>query len=156
MIDVLINNAGVYGPQESRYDTLDAEAWSRVLRVNVIAPLKVSAAFVPRVERSEKKVIVAISSLMGSIADNTSGGSYIYRSSKAGLNAAMKSLAWDLRPRGVTVAVLHPGWVRTDMGGPAAPLSVEESARGLRGTIAGLDPSRSGQFLNYDGRILPW
>lgn len=155
-IDVLINNAGVYGPRVTPYDALDTHAWLDVLRVNVIAPVKISAALCHHVERSEKKRIVAITSQMGSIADNTSGGSYLYRSSKAALNAAMRSLAIDLKPRGVAVAVIHPGWVQTDMGGKEATLNVKDSVEAIRRTIDGIGLAESGQFFNYNGRILPW
>ncbi len=155
-IDLLINNAGVYGPSRVSYDHVDEEVWIDVLRINAMAPLRLSAALIDNVASSEGRTIVAITSLMGSIGDNSSGGAYIYRSSKAALNAVMRSLAIDLRPRGITVAVLHPGWVRTDMGGANAPLDVETSVKGLRRVIAGLKPQDSGRFFNYDGRELPW
>ncbi|MCU0838663.1 MAG: SDR family oxidoreductase [Rhodospirillales bacterium] len=155
-IDLLINNAGVYGPSKVTYDDLDEDTWIDVLRINAMAPLRLSAALVDNVASSEGRTIVAITSLMGSIGDNSSGGAYIYRSSKAALNAVMRSLAIDLRPRGITVAVLHPGWVRTDMGGANAPLDVETSVKGLRRVMAGLKPQDSGRFFNYDGRELPW
>lgn len=155
-IDLLVNNAGVYGPEKVTFDDVDEDAWLEVLRVNTMAPLKVSAALCEHVFRSNGKTIVAMTSLMGSIGDNSSGGAYIYRSSKAALNAVMRSLAIDLRDRGITVALLHPGWVRTEMGGPNAPLAVDESARALRRVIAKLTLDDSGRFFNYDGRQLPW
>ncbi len=155
-IDLLINNAGIYGPRVTPYDGVDYAAWAEVLRVNTMAPVKVSAVFVDAVAKSELKRIVAISSQMGSIADNSSGGSYIYRSSKAGLNAAMKSLAHDLAGKRIAVAVLHPGWVRTDMGGSGASIDPFESVAGMRQVIDGLRPEASGRFFAYDGRELPW
>lgn len=155
-IDLLVNNAGLYGPRLVPYDRIDYGVWEEVLRANTLAPLRVSAALADNVARSRRKLIVAISSSMGSIGDNRAGGSYIYRSSKAALNAAMKSLAIDLRTLGITVTVLDPGWVRTDMGGPQARVGVVESAKGLRAVIAELGPASSGRFFNYEGRELPW
>ncbi len=155
-IDLLINNAGIYGPRLTPYEAIDYAAWAEVLRVNTMAPVKVSAVFAEMVAKSGLKRIVAITSQMGSIADNSSGGSYIYRSSKAGLNAAMKSLAHDLTGKKITVAVLHPGWVRTDMGGSGATIDPFESVAGLRQVIDGLRFEDGCRFLAYDGRELPW
>jgi len=97
-----------------------------------------------------------MSSKMGSLDDNNSGGSYVYRSSKAALNAVMKSLSVDLVPRGISVAILHPGWVRTDMGGPSGLIDAPESVNGLRRVIEGLNLENSGRFYNYDGAEIPW
>lgn len=155
-IDVLILNAAVYGPRVVRFDGVDYAAWCEVIRTDAMAPLKMSAAFVDHVARSEHKRIAAITSKMGSIADNTSGGSYIYRSGKAALNAVMKSLALDLRDRGIAVIMLHPGWVRTDMGGPGAPIDAFESVAGMREVIANTQIEDSGRFLGYDGVEIPW
>jgi NAD(P)-dependent dehydrogenase (short-subunit alcohol dehydrogenase family) len=151
-IDLLINNAGVGGDDES----MEPKAWLAVFAVNSIAPMRIAEALLPNVETSKERRIVSITSRMGSIADNSSGGSYAYRSSKAALNAAMKSLAIDLKPKGITIAVLHPGWVKTDMGGTGAPLATKASAEGLRRVIAGLKPADSGGFFNYEGTRLPW
>ena len=156
-IDVLLNNAGVYGPSEyNRFGTMDYDLWAGVLKINAAAPVKMAEAFLPRLERGSRKLIVAVSSLMASMADNTSGGSIIYRSSKAALNAAMKSLAIDLQPRGIGVLLLHPGWVRTDMGGANAPTLPEESVSGLRKVIEAYAPADSGKFLDFRGKELPW
>lgn len=155
-IDLLINNAGLYGPRRVDFDRIDYGIWMQVMRVNAMAPLKVAAVFTPHVEKSDRKIIVSLTSKMGSIADNSSGGVYVYRSSKAALNAAMKSLALDLRPRGITVAVLHPGWVRTEMGGSGAKLDVFESVAGLRQVIAGLSLEDGGRFVGYNGDDIPW
>lgn len=155
-IDLLINNAGVYGTGPQTLESLDYDEWSRVMRVNCLAPIRICRAFLEQVARSDRKIIVAISSKMGSIDDNTSGGAYIYRTSKAALNAAMKSLAIDLAPRGVTAAILHPGWVRTDMGGPGGRISAEESVSGMRRVMAALEPPDAGKFLGYDGAVVPW
>jgi NAD(P)-dependent dehydrogenase (short-subunit alcohol dehydrogenase family) len=151
-IDLVINNAGVGGDDES----MDPKSWLSVFAVNSIAPMRIAEALLPNLEKSKGRQLVSITSRMGSIADNSSGGSYAYRSSKAALNAAMKSLALDIKGKNITVAVLHPGWVQTDMGGDGAPLAVTASAEGLRRTISGLKPTDSGAFFNYEGKPLPW
>ena len=155
-IDVLINNAGIYGPKDVTRDTVDYDAWGQVFRTNTMSPLAVSAAFAANVAQGGQKKIITLSSIMGSIAENDSSGDFIYRSSKAAVNAVMKSLAGDLKSEGITVAVLHPGWVRTDMGGPDAAIGAPESVTGMRAVIAGLKESDSGRFLNYDGTEIPW
>ena len=155
-IDVLINNAGIYGPKDVTRDTVDYDAWGQVFRTNTMSPLAVSAAFAANVAQGGQKKIITLSSIMGSIAENDSSGDFIYRSSKAAVNAVMKSLAGDLKSEGITVAVLHPGWVRTDMGGPDAAIEAPESVTGMRAVIAGLKESDSGRFLNYDGTKIPW
>ena len=155
-LDLVINSAGIYGPRITPYESVDYAAWAEVLRVNVMAPLKVTAVFSDSLARSKRRIAIAISSLMGSIGDNSSGGSYIYRSSKAALNAVMRSLALDLRPKQIIVCVLNPGWVRTHMGGSAAPLEPFESVAGMRQTIDRLTLRDTGSFYNYDGDELPW
>jgi len=155
-IDVLINNAGIYGPKDVTRDTVDYDAWGQVFRTNAMSPLAVSAAFAANVAQGGQKKIITLSSIMGSIAENDSSGDFIYRSSKAAVNAVMKSLAGDLKSEGITVAVLHPGWVRTDMGGANASIEAPESVTGMRAVIAGLKESDSGRFLNYDGTEIPW
>ena len=155
-IDVLIANAGIYGPRGMKIGELDFAAWAEVLAVNTIGAMRVIEAFLDHLREGADKKIVAISSNMGSMTNNSSGGEYIYRSSKAALNAAMTSLAIDLQPEGFTVAMFHPGWVRTDMGGPSASISVDESVEGLFATINRLAQDDNGAFLNYDGDHLPW
>lgn len=155
-VDLLVNNAGLYGGRPQRLEDLDYDTWAQVLRINCLAPIRMAHAFLEQVALSRRKTIVAISSSMGSIARNTSGGAYVYRSSKAALNAAMKSLAIDLAPRGITVACLHPGWVRTDMGGPDALIEAQQSVAGMRAVIARLGPAESGKFFRYDGSTIPW
>lgn len=155
-IDVLLNNAGVYGPRNPRLDTMDYESWAETLRINTLSPFAVIAAFVDHVGRGDHRKIVALSSRMGSMGDNSAGGSYIYRSSKAALNAVMKSLSIDLAGRGMTCCVLHPGWVRTDMGGPGGAIEAPESVAGMRRVIARLSPADNGCFYNYDGAEIPW
>ena len=156
-IDVLINNAGVYGDSHERgFGQLDYEAWTKTLAVNVQAPVKMAEAFLPHLKRGDKKLLVSISSLMGSITDNSSGGSIIYRSSKAALNAAMKSIAIELKGQAVGVLIFHPGWVRTDMGGANGLIEANESVTGMRKIIAEFCPEQSGSFIKYDGTPLPW
>ena len=155
-IDLLINNAGVYGPENPRLGGFDYEAWAQVVAVNTFGPVRVTEALLPNLRAGSGRTVATVTSLMGSIGDNTGGGAPYYRSSKAALNAAMKTVAIALAPEGFTVVVLHPGWVRTDMGGPAAPLDVATSAAGLIGVIGRVGPADSGRFLNYDGRELPW
>lgn len=156
-IDVLINNAGIYADdREHAFGQLDYQAWTRSLLVNTQAPVKMAEAFLPQIKRSEKKLIVSISSLMGSIAENTSGGSLLYRSSKAALNAAMKCLALELKEQSVGVLIFHPGWVKTDMGGANALIEADESVSGMRSVIDDFTLSQSGNFVKYDGTQLPW
>jgi NAD(P)-dependent dehydrogenase (short-subunit alcohol dehydrogenase family) len=155
-IDLLLNNAGVGGARGQTVGNIDYAAWAKVLDVNTMGPLRVAEAFVDHVARSERKLIVTLTSGMGSIADNTSGGAFAYRSSKAAVNMVVRSLAIDLAPRGITCVVVNPGWVRTDMGGSHATLTPAESVKRLRDLIETLGPSQSGQFYNHDGREYPW
>jgi NAD(P)-dependent dehydrogenase (short-subunit alcohol dehydrogenase family) len=154
-LDLLINNAGIMRRNDGLGST-DVGAWLDLFRVNSIAPLRLAEALLPALERGARKLIVSITSKMGSIADNGSGGSYAYRSSKAALNMAMKSLAVDLQPRGFTVVVFHPGWVKTDMGGAGATVAPKDSVAGMRAKIAALTPADNGGFFNFDGKKLPW
>lgn len=156
-IDVLLNNAGVYGDAPGQgFGQLDYPQWQTTLTINTVAPVKMAEAFLPQLQRGTRKLIVNVSSLMGSISDNGSGGSLLYRSSKAGLNAVMHSLAIDLRAQSIGVLILHPGWARTDMGGPNALIGVEESVSGMRDCIERFTLSRSGEFIKYDGSTMPW
>ncbi len=156
-IDVLINNAGVYGDTTTTaFGRIDYARWLDVLRINSLAPVKMTESLLVHLRAGEWRLTVAITSLMGSIGDNSSGGAILYRSSKAALNAAMKSLSFDLRGFGIGVLLLHPGWVRTDMGGANAPLEAAESVSGMRQIIDNYHPAQSGQFLNYRGESEPW
>lgn len=154
-VDLLLNNAGLY-PAGEAFGSIDYEAWMEAFRVNTMAPLKMAEAFAGHVARSQQKKIVNITSKMGSIDDNTSGHHYLYRSSKTALNMVTKSLAIDLAPRGITTIVLHPGWVQTDMGGPNAWITVQESVAGMRQVIDRIKTSDSGKFYGYDGKEIPW
>ncbi|HEX8873312.1 MAG TPA: SDR family oxidoreductase [Nitrosospira sp.] len=156
-IDLLINNAGVYTDDHaSTLDDMNYEAWVHAFLVNTMAPLKMAQAFASHITRGKQKTIVTISSKMGSIADNTGGGSYMYRSSKAAVNMVMKTLAIDLKPSGIITVIFHPGWVKTDMGGPDALISTTQSVSGMRRVIGGLIMADSGKFFAYDGQPVPW
>ena len=155
-IDLLINNAGVMGARGQSIGNIDYDAWAKVLDANTMGPMRVAEVFVDNVARSERKLIVTITSGMGSIGDNTSGGAFAYRSSKAAVNMVMRSLAIDLAPRGITCVVVNPGWVQTDMGGPQATLTTTDSVKRLRRLIETLGPAQSGKFFNYDGREYAW
>lgn len=154
--DLLINNAGIYGPKGSSLKDLDIEAWRQVFETNTIAPLKLIQAFSPHVAASQGKQIAILSSKMGSISDNQSGSAYIYRSSKTALNQVIKSLSIDLAPQGIKVIALHPGWVRTAMGGPNGLIDSKQSVAGLKQVMTAGDEVKSGHFYNYDGSEIDW
>ncbi|MFN2383064.1 MAG: SDR family oxidoreductase [Gemmatimonadota bacterium] len=155
-LDGLVNNAGIYGGR-GRLEALDFDDVRQVLDVNAVGPLRVAQAFLPLLLRGVRPVrLVHVSSLMGSLGDNTSGGAYGYRMSKSALNMANRSLAHDLAEDGILSATFHPGWVQTDMGGPDARVSVVEAARSLIRSIEGLTPAASGGFYDRDGKPLPW
>ncbi len=153
-IDVLINNAGIY--PESSLNGADTELWLEAFKVNSIAPLKMVTAFTTQVANSTLKKIATLSSKMGSMGDNTSGSSYIYRSSKTAVNMVMKNLSIDLQPAGIAVVTLHPGWVLTDMGGSNALIDTQTSVTGLRVVIENLNMSNTGKFIAYDGKEIAW
>ena len=155
-IDILLNNAGIHGPAQQGFGTIDEAGWMETFRINVVAPYKMAVAFAERVAASRRKVIATMGSLMGSVAENSSGGMYPYRSSKSAVHMVMKSLAIDLRSRGIIAVALHPGWVRTDMGGPQAPLTAAESVAGLRRVLSSLTLEDSGKLWDYQQRVLPW
>ncbi len=155
-IDVLINNAGVYGPSKLRFGTVTEEPWLEVFRINTVGPLMVSQALITNVVTSQRRMIANISSHMGSIESNSEGNAYIYRSCKAGLNAVTKSMAIDLAPQQVTVVALHPGWVQTDMGGSEAPTSPKESAAGLKRVLDYITLDESGSFFDLHSNEVPW
>lgn len=155
-IDMLLNNAGISASREhSNVGRLDYDAWDEVLRVNALGPMRVAEAFVDHVAASERKMMIFITSMMGSIAQN-GGGAYIYRSSKTCLNMAVDCLSKDLQSRDITCALLHPGWVRTDMGGPAAALDTQTSVASMMNVFNRLSVADTGRFLNYDGSEIPW
>jgi len=155
-IDVVIANAGVSGPRGMTIEAVDGASWLETMAVNTIAPVVLAGCFMKHLEKGTQKKLIAISSRLGSIAANQTGKLYVYRSSKAALNAAWKSIALDYAASGISAAVFHPGWVRTDMGGPGADIDVETSVGGMRAVIETLSPENSGKFFNYDGAELPW
>ena len=154
-IHILINNAGVHGGW-GLLGKLDENSWLQTLHINSIAPIKLVEALRANLNYAESATVAIMSSKMGSMEDNTSGGSYIYRSSKAALNAAARSLAIDLLRENIKVVILHPGWVRTDMGGPNGLIDPPTSIAGLRKVIANLTREQCGTFIAYDGTVIPW
>jgi len=154
-IHLLINNAGMSG--RSLIDEVThVELVRRIFDVNTLGPMRVTDALLPNLIAADGAFIVNMSSRLGSLTENTSGGYHGYRESKAALNMYSRSLAADHRDEGIIAIAVSPGWVRTDMGGPEAPLSPEESISGLRSVIEGLSPESSGKFLNHDGTELEW
>ena len=152
-LDVVLANAGVYG-QNQEFGAVDGDGFLEVMRVNALAPLKLAEALVPCLVG--RKLFAAVSSKMGSITENSSGGSYAYRASKAALDMVIKTLAIDLAGKGVTVLALSPGWVRTDMGGPSAPLDAATAVSGMRQVMEAVGPADSGSFRHYDGARVEW
>lgn len=154
-VDLLINNAGVMGPAAQDLESVDTDGWLGAFRINTIGPLLVTRALLPAMAAAGGGIISVITSRVGSIAE-AAGGRYAYRTSKAAANMVVKDLSADLTARGITVVAMHPGWVRTDMGGQQAPLTAADSVRQLREVIAGLGPDDTGRFVNYDGTEIPW
>ena len=154
-IDVLIHNAAV-GEEGSAIDELDADVVGTTLDVNAVGPVRVTRALLPNLRAGRLRKIVAITSGLGSLSQNTDGGWYAYRMSKAALNMFVRTLAEELAKERFTCAVVSPGWVRTAMGGPGAPLTPEESVAAMLKVIDGLRPSDTGRFLDRRGRDVPW
>ncbi|MCE9785214.1 SDR family oxidoreductase [Shewanella algae] len=154
-LDLLLNNAGYYGPKGLLLGQLPVDEWRTVFEVNCIAPCKLAEAFLPHLIQA-KGIIANISSKVGSMVDNQSGGGYLYRSSKAALNSITKSLALDLANVGVKAVALHPGWVQTSMGGPNALIDVDTSAAGMKQLLDNLSQAQSGGFYDYCGNSIPW
>ena len=153
-IDVLINNAGIY--RSSTIGNINYDEWMESFKINTIAPYQIVEAFLDQILNSDLKKVVSITSKMGSIDDNTTGGSYIYRSSKTALNSMMRSLTHDLVDRGIATLTLHPGWVRTDMGGPGGWIDSFESVQGMIREIDKLTIDDSGKYLDYAGKSINW
>ena len=153
-VDLLLNNAGVFAkPQD--LETLDFERWDQEFRVNTMGPMRLALGLLGSLRKGGNPRIVTISSQMGSMA-RPKGGAYAYRSTKAALNKAMQGLALDLADDGICVVVMHPGWVRTDMGGSGADISVEESAGGIFSVVTGLKMADTGRFLQWNGSEHDW
>ena len=153
-IDVLINNAGIY--RSSTVGNINYDEWVESFKVNTIAPYQIVENFLDQIKNSDLKKVVSITSKMGSIDDNNSGGSYIYRSSKTALNSMMRSLTHDLKNQGIATLTLHPGWVRTDMGGPGGWIDSFESVQGMIKQIHKLTIHDSGKYLDYAGKSINW
>ncbi|NKB44833.1 MAG: SDR family NAD(P)-dependent oxidoreductase [Alphaproteobacteria bacterium] len=161
-IDILINNAAVFGPKakadgdlRQNFGTMDYDLWSDLLRVNMMAPFKLIEAFIDNIATSDEKKIAAVSATPGSITE-TDPGLNAYRTTKAGLNMAMATLATELKPQGISIAIFCPGWVKTRMGTDAAPLTSDVSINGMRTLISELDIESTGQFRRFNGETIPW
>jgi len=157
-IDILICNAGIGGERGSNAQdlgTLDPVLWRQIFEVNTLAPLMMAEAFADHVARSRERKLIAITSILGSLASNN-GGRYFYRASKTALNMEWSCLAHELGPRGIICVALHPGWVQTDMGGPGAPLTIAQSVPAMVKTIDGFTAKHNGRYIQYDGTELPW
>lgn len=155
-IDLLISNAGIYGSSNMRFGNVDTESWQQAFKVNCIAPMKLVEVLIENLRMGQGRTVACLSSRMGSMADNSSGGSYIYRSSKAALNSVVKSLSVDLRDQEIKVVALHPGWVKTDMGGPNAQITTAESVAAMMQSLEKLEIQDSGRFIDIDGSDVPW
>ena len=157
-LDLLVHNAGVYFEHWGKdpVGSIDYDDWQQTFRVNTLGPVRVTEALLAQLGRGDRPLVLAITSNMGSIAGIDAPRDYAYRSSKAALNAAMHGLAHELKPRGIGVLLLHPGWVRTRMGGSSAPIGPEESVRGMLSLVDRYEPSLSGGFFRFDGARMPW
>jgi len=155
-LDVLVNNAGIFGPRDVQLGAIDYEAFRAVLETNTLGPVRLTEALLPNLRAGARKTVVTVSSIMGSIARTQSPGALVYRTSKAAVNMAMRSIAMELGGEGFTVVVVHPGWVRTDMGGPNATLDVGTSVEHLVRLVERLRPTDNGRFFDHDGGELPW
>ena len=153
-IDILINNAGVIG-QRDGFGKLDYDIWAETMDTNVFGPMRVAEAFRDNVMNSYKKQMIFITSRMGSITEAVPNA-YVYRSSKAALNMAVKCLSAELEEKGLIAVLFHPGHVQTDMGGQAAPVTPQKSIEGMKNQIVALTRDDNGRFLSYDGHQIPW
>ncbi len=155
-LDMIINNAGIFQDEQMEETILDPELWLDEIMINAIGPVILSQKLKENIISGNDKKIIFISSQMGSIDDNYSGGYYFYRTSKSALNSAAKSLSIDWKADGIAVLMLHPGWVRTDMGGSNAKLDIDTSVSKMLDVINNLDMGKTGTFLNYEGKKLEW
>ncbi len=155
-LDIIINNAGIFQDEQMEETILDPELWLDEIMINAVGPVVLSQKLKENIMSGNDKKIIFISSQMGSIDDNYSGGYYFYRTSKSALNSAAKSLSIDWKADGISVLMLHPGWVRTDMGGSNAKLDIDTSVSKMLDVINSLDMSKTGAFLNYEGKKLEW
>ena len=155
-IDTFINNAGVFGPRNNEFGNYNAKEWIEVFNINTIAPLLIMQKILKNLRLGKNKKLIFISSKVGSIEENTGGSMYIYRSSKTALNQVIKSLSIDFKNENFITVALHPGWVKTDMGGPNALIDTKTSIKGMAEVIDSLVLKNSGRFYNYDGSSIPW
>lgn len=161
-IDVLLNNAGLYGgswdnaSHRQSHDSMDYDLWEQIIRVNVLAPFQMVQVLRANLSASERKLVINMSSDLGSIANNAQGQSYAYRSSKAALNMVTKGLSVELANQGFTVISMAPGWTQTDLGGTSAQWPVAESVANQLKVIAGLTAQDNGRFVNLLGNSVPW
>ncbi len=155
-LDLLINNAGYYGPKGVSFGNTNVSEWEKVFAVNTIAPQKMAEAFHPNLCLADTACIANMSSKVGSMEDNHSGGGYLYRSSKSALNSVTKSQSLDLAEDDIIVVALHPGWVLTDMGGPNALIDIEASVIGLKRILDTISPLNTGEFMDFSGQKIPW
>jgi len=154
-IDVLINNAGIL-PMVRSIAAIDFDQFNYIMAVNTVGPIRVTQALLPNLRAGQFKKVINTTSVLGSIAGNSTGSFYGYRESKAALNMFTRSLAAELDTEGFTCIVLHPGWVQTDMGGANAPTTVQKSALGIRTVIANVGPSDNGTFWTHEGEHMAW
>lgn len=154
-IDVLVNNAGIIGPDRQSTLDMDFAGFAQTLNINTIAPLMIAQAFLPNLRKAKKAGIITISSQMGMLNYQKSDR-IAYRASKAAVNKVMQGLATDLRAENIAVQLVHPGWVQSDMGGAEADITVEESAKGIANLVEGLDMKATGTFVDYDGSPRDW
>ena len=150
----LINNAGIF--HEEQFEELDPNIWLDEMKINALSPISLTHKLMKNLQAGSTKKVIFLSSQMGSIDDNYSGGYYFYRSSKAALNASAMSLSIDWKDQNIAVLMMHPGWVRTDMGTSKAKLSIEESVTGMLNVIENFTIEQTGAFLNYAGQKLEW
>jgi len=154
--DLIINNAGIFQDEQMEETNLDPELWLDEMMINAIGPVVLTQKLKENLISGNEKKVVFISSQMGSIDDNYSGGYYFYRTSKSALNSAAKSLSIDWKTDEISVLMLHPGWVKTDMGGSKAKLEIDESVNSMIKVIEASNISNTGSFLNYNGDKLEW
>lgn len=154
-IDILINNAGILGGKSQTLEAIDFDAWIDAFKVMTIGPFRMVQTFLPNLKAATAPKVMTVTSQLGA-STWPFGGSYAYSSAKAGVNKVMQILAKDLKAQNIIVAMIHPGWVKTDMGGDGADITAQESAAGIRSVIASLTPETSGNFYKWNGDIHPW
>jgi len=154
-LDLIINNAGLFGPRDQSLGKVSRQQWLDVLNVNSVGPLMLAQALHNNLT-TKQVTFAVISSRMGSIDENDGGSLYLYRSSKTAVNQVVKSLSIDMQAQGIKVIALHPGWVRTDMGGPNGSIDTQTSVSGIRQVLEHIRPTDSGRFINYNGAAIAW